>query len=265
MEITKDNMMRVNLHTHTARCNHAEGTEAEYVENAVKAGLKCLGFSAHTPYVFKDGHYSGFRMKPEEQEDYVNTVLALKEKYKGIIDIKLGYETEYYPDLFEDYKNLIKDYPIEYLILGQHFIDNETTGINSHRETDVKEYLEKYINEVCEGIKTGLFTYVAHPELMDYILDEKYNRESYKKIIETAIECDVPLEINLLGIREHRHYPHDWFFEMCGRMGAKVVIGSDAHAPDVVFDKESYIKALEMAEKYKLNLILEPEIKKVNI
>ena len=58
--------MKVNLHAHTVRCNHASGTEREYIENAVKAGFTRYGFADHAPYVFKNGYYSNFRMKPEQ-------------------------------------------------------------------------------------------------------------------------------------------------------------------------------------------------------
>ena len=34
--------MNYNLHTHTFRCNHAVGEDREYVENAIKAGMKVL-------------------------------------------------------------------------------------------------------------------------------------------------------------------------------------------------------------------------------
>ncbi len=38
-----------NYHTHTKRCRHAVGEDREYVEAAIEAGLKVLGFSDHTP------------------------------------------------------------------------------------------------------------------------------------------------------------------------------------------------------------------------
>lgn len=44
--------MIANYHTHTPRCNHAVGSEEEYVQQALKAGIKILGFSDHTPYLF---------------------------------------------------------------------------------------------------------------------------------------------------------------------------------------------------------------------
>ena len=42
--------MKVNLHTHTYRCGHAEGTEEEYVLAAIENGYVKLGFSDHTPF-----------------------------------------------------------------------------------------------------------------------------------------------------------------------------------------------------------------------
>ena len=99
--------MKVNLHTHTTRCRHASGTEREYIENAIAGGLGRLGFSDHAPYVFRDGYYSNFRMMQEQQEDYVTTLQALREEYKDKIDIRIGYEAEYYPEFFEDFLKLI--------------------------------------------------------------------------------------------------------------------------------------------------------------
>ena len=53
--------MTTNLHTHTPRCNHAWGSETEYVECALQEGLTVLGFSDHSPYVFPGEYYSHFR------------------------------------------------------------------------------------------------------------------------------------------------------------------------------------------------------------
>jgi len=49
--------MIANYHTHTPRCNHATGEERAYVEQAIKKGLKILGFSDHTPYIFPETDY----------------------------------------------------------------------------------------------------------------------------------------------------------------------------------------------------------------
>ena len=56
--------MIANYHTHTHRCNHAIGREEDYVKEALKAGLQILGWADHTPYLFPNGYYSHFRMRP---------------------------------------------------------------------------------------------------------------------------------------------------------------------------------------------------------
>ena len=79
--------MIANYHTHTPRCNHAWGTEEEYVERALEAGLQILGFSDHSPQLFPGTYYSHFRMRPELLQDYVDTVLRVREQYRGKIEI----------------------------------------------------------------------------------------------------------------------------------------------------------------------------------
>ena len=88
--------MIANYHTHTWRCLHAAGTEREYVENAIKGGYKILGFSDHTPMPYPGGYVSNVKMRPDQLEDYVDTVLALREEYRKDIEIHLGLEVEYY-------------------------------------------------------------------------------------------------------------------------------------------------------------------------
>ena len=66
-----------NYHTHTRRCGHAVGTEEEYVVNAIKAGIKILGFSDHAPY--KEPNPSE-RMNYNQYGDYVASIEHLREK-----------------------------------------------------------------------------------------------------------------------------------------------------------------------------------------
>ena len=105
--------MIANYHTHTWRCRHADGTEREYVEAAIEAGLKILGFSDHTPQVYPGGYVCPVKMLPEELEGYVDTVLDLKREYKSDIEIHLGLEVEYLYTLWEPLLRLLEPYPIE--------------------------------------------------------------------------------------------------------------------------------------------------------
>ena len=146
--------MIANYHTHTYRCHHASGTEREYIEKAIAEGLTVMGFSDHVPMPFPDGHESSFRIRIEELEDYIRTLEALREEYRDRIQILIGFEAEYYPAYFEDMLRLLEPYDYDYMILGQHFIDNETAPYNATPMTD-EEALCRYVDQVLEGLSTG--------------------------------------------------------------------------------------------------------------
>ena len=61
--------MYANYHTHTFRCHHANGTEREYIEQAIERGLHTLGFSDHAPMPFEGDYYSTYRMALSDTRD----------------------------------------------------------------------------------------------------------------------------------------------------------------------------------------------------
>ena len=85
-------MIKANYHTHTVRCRHAYDPEREYIETAIKMGIKKLGFSDHIPCPFTDGYVSGIRMTMEQAPEYVSTIRTLAEEYKDDIKIFVGFE-----------------------------------------------------------------------------------------------------------------------------------------------------------------------------
>lgn len=229
--------MYANYHTHTPRCHHADGAPRKYIENAAKSGMKILGFSDHVPYPFGCDYISGCRMSVEETEGYVEELLALREEYKDQIQLLIGYEAEYYPACFDAMLKNIRRYECDYLIMGQHFLDNEYDGPPSGQPTKDKGRLTRYVDQVLEGIGTGVFSYIAHPDVMRYEGDEAFYQEEMRRLCEGARALAIPLEINCLGIMENRHYPSEHFWKIVGEVGNDVVIGCDAHRPSVIGDE----------------------------
>lgn len=232
--------MYKNYHTHTSRCGHAKGTEREYVENAIKKGFKVLGFSDHTPQPFPDTYVSGMRMGMDLLDDYVDTIISLREEYKDQIQILVGLETEYYPKYFPKLIEEIKKRPIDYIIMGQHHVKDEIEGFYSGEETDSEERLKAYVDLVIEGLSTGYFTYLAHPDLINYVGPDEVFQKHTRRICEYSIEHHIPLEVNMLGFERGIHYPSDRFFSMASEMGCQFVIGCDAHEPGLVMHPEDY-------------------------
>ena len=247
--------MIANYHTHTARCGHASGAEEEYVQNALASGMSVLGFADHSPYCYPDGFVSGIRMLPEELPGYVDTVLQLRQKYQGKIDILLGLEGEYYPALFEKTLAFWKENGIEYLILGQHFLDNDMGAPYCGRATDDEDILSRYCRQAIAGMETGMFSYFAHPDLIHYEGDEKIYRNHIRPLCQAAKALGLPLEINLLGLGTGRHYPRRLFWEIAAEEGCQAVLGWDAHTPDWLSIPETVENARKLASELGIPLL----------
>ena len=256
--------MIANYHTHTHRCNHAIGPERDYVENALSGGMEILGFADHTPYIFPGGYYSHFRMRPVQLPGYVQTIEDLKKEYHGRIRLLTGLETEYYPGHFPELLSFLRDFPIEYLILGQHFIGNEYDAPYSGRLTEEKAVVERYCSQSMEAMNTGLFTYFAHPDLIHYRGDWKFYQQALRPMCAEARSCGIPLEINLLGIREGRHYPNRYFWEVAAEEGCDVILGADAHSPQSVHDPEAERKGLALAKEFGLHVLEKAELRSIH-
>lgn len=258
-------MFTSNYHSHTKRCGHAIGEDEEYVLEALGHGIRYFGFSDHAmlpgfsePY--KRGDYSLF-------DDYVKSITTLKEKYKDQITIYLGFEAESFPCYYTFYKELLENHVLDYMILGNHMAMNDNREVTCHfsRITSASQ-LFLYRDLAIKAMASGMFSIFAHP---DYFMAGIDNFDSDCKkvsrdLIQAAIAYDIPLEINLAGIRTGERtykkgkrwmYPTDEFFTLAGKYRAKCIFGDDAHAPSQIGDETARYMAVEFAKKHNLMLI----------
>ncbi len=258
--------MDYNYHTHTRRCGHASGTAEEYILRAMENGIRYMGFSEHIPLLFEDGSENiGVRVPVSEARDYVTELLTLREKYRDKIDISIGFESEYYPDCFDTMLADARLWGAEYLILGQHYTKPERPVKTPHAfvATDDASFLEEHTNSVIEAIKTGIFTYVAHPDVLNFTGDSELYKQAARRICRASREYQTPLELNFLGIRGGRHYPNPLFWEIAGQEQSPVTFGFDAHRAIDAYDGESLPKAMALVEQYGLNYIGKPILKRI--
>lgn len=234
--------MKTNFHTHTFRCKHAVGTDEQYVKAAIAGGFDVLGFADHAAWAFPSGYVSHCRMPADQWPDYRDSVLRLKEKYAGQISIRLGLETEYYPRYMDQLQRL-RDDGCEYFILASHFLfteeENPYTGVSCKNDDEVR----RYADQTAEGIRTGEYCYLAHPDLYMMYRPEmdKVSMDAADIICQAAKEARMPLEYNLLGLRDamrghSRGYPHSDFWAYIRKWDNDVILGVDAHDPEWLTD-----------------------------
>ena len=260
--------MIASYHTHTYRCKHARGSEEEYIQYAITEGVKILGFSDHAPMPYEKGFISSYKMPPSEIDDYFENLTYLKEKYKDRIDIKIGFETEYYPSLWEKCLEFWRPYPIDYLILGQHFAPEETVrgSVYCGWESSDRKRLISYTDCIIKGMNSGLITYVAHPDLICYSGSDKALLYSERtRLICEAIRLGIPLEYNLLGMSQGRSYPTREFWELASELGASVIIGCDSHDADRVAKKSEVEYATKFLTSLGFSVLDEIELRPVKL
>lgn len=251
--------LNYNFHSHTTRCGHAQGTDEEYVQAAIKAGIKYLGFSDH---IFFPGiSQPGIRGEFYELKEYIDSVNFLKEKYKKQIHIYLAFECEYFPHYNNYYDVLLKNYNFDYLILGQHLIDPEDGYVdfvaNDGRND---EDFDKYIDYIEKGINKGFFAYLCHPDLFcktASTFTPKFVEMSHK-ICKLCEKKKIPIELNLHGLlwpkEGHLDYVNEEFIKIASQYKLKFIIGIDAHNPKEYADnKLDFAKYL--IKKYHLKMM----------
>jgi len=195
-------------------------------------------------------------MSGDQLEDYVTTVLDLRKEYEKDIHILLGLEVEYFPKFFAKLQQFTSAYPIDYFLLGQHFLGSSLPGTPyAGAPTNDTAILTQYCNEVIEALGTGCFTYLAHPDLIRFTGDSNIYTAHMRRLCQSAKAHNIPLEINFLGLLTNRHYPRDLFWQIAGEESCDVIFGLDAHNLTHFEHTQSLAKALQIVEKYHLHLL----------
>lgn len=254
--------MKANYHTHTTRCNHASGSDEDYVLSAIKGGYDELGFSDHSCWKYDSDFVPHIRMKYEQFDEYYASISALKEKYKDQISIKIGLECEYFPKYMDWLKKFIEEKKIDYVILGNHFDGSDETGVYYGYSCNSDENLTKYIDDAIAGLKTGLYSYLAHPDLFMRgrdKWDEHAIKESYR-LCTFCKEHNILLEYNLEGalmndIHHTLDYPYPEFWQIAAKVGNDAIIGVDAHKNSSLETDFYRNQALEFLKALNINVI----------
>ena len=222
---------RIDLHNHTTRCNHAEGTVEAYVQRAIELGIDIYGFSEHAPMNFDEG----YRLSFDEMDAYENDVLTLREKYKDQIDIRLGYEVDWLPGHMDE---RVLNADVDYLIGSVHFIDkwsfDNPEFIGSWEERNVDEIWEAYFEATEAMAKSGKFDIVGHFDLIKVFkyLPKKDVRLLAKNALKAIKQSNMVLEINTAGLRKPigELYPSRPLLEEAYALDIPITFSSDAHA-----------------------------------
>lgn len=248
--------MLSNYHTHSLYCD-GKATPRKMVEFAVAHGFAALGFSGHCPLPFEN------TFSIRDYEGYCNEIRALKEEYRGRIDISLGLEIDYIPGMLEDFSSLVEKGKLEYTIGSVHLIPAEGSvpknsddlwmidgsryqtydeGLMKHYHGDIKRGVKAYFHQQKEMIVRNRPTIVGHPDKIAMHNRGRYFSEEEPWYLDLAMETlslihenGLICELNTRGIYKGRHpdyYPARRLIQAMKQWRIPLMVSTDAHAPE---------------------------------
>ncbi len=223
--------MRIDLHNHTIRCNHAEGSIDEYIKKAIDLGIDIYGFSEHAPMNF-DRKY---RLNFNEMEEYEREILEVKKRYKDRIKILLGYEVDYLKGYID---NRVIKADIDYLIGSVHFLDkwgfDNPEFIGGWKSRDIDSIWQEYFDAIEAMAKSGYFNIVGHLDLIKVFryMPKKDIKSMALNALKSIKKSNMVIELNGAGLRKpiKELYPSKDLLELAYELDIQITFGSDAHS-----------------------------------
>lgn len=238
--------MHIDYHTHHERCGHAVGKLEEYVQRGIALGLQQLGLSDHLPLIHVDpaNYYPEMAMPMAELPRYVEECLTLKERYRGVIDLRVGLEADYIEGYEDQIREILSPYPWDYLIGSVHFLGE--WDITDYRQVDGwegKDELEVYrlyYNAVKKSALSGLYDIIGH---MDVIKRFGYGPQTPEgkaevrtlelETLKVIADSGIAMELNASGLTKPcaEMFPAEHLLQEAFKLGIPLTLGSDAHDP----------------------------------
>ena len=245
-------------HTHSELCHHAKGTIKDYVIKAIDLKLDTIGICDHFPYEFLKNieriPYKEYAISLEEIEDYLLIAENLKEKYKSKINVRIGFEVDFFENqepALNIHLNKIKD-RLDYILGSIHILNfNDGRGAWGFDDSRFKEEYQNYgpDNVYLEYFKTQQKMLKSTKFDLDIIshfdLPKKFNNfpnvkepieNEVVKTLELIKKRDVAMEINTGGLRKDvkQQYPNKEIIQRMYEHDIPVLLGSDAHSPESI-------------------------------
>ena len=243
-------------HTHHERCGHAAGSLRDYIESAIAKGLRGIGLSDHSPiYHLGDNPHALPRtaMAQGELSVYFAEMAALRDEYRGIIDVRLGIESDYVPGWGEHYRKMWRGFNLDYVLGSVHFVGGAWSLFQRKLPLGytTESAFREYFDNVIGAARSGAYDILAHFDVIKTFGHVPAQITEFEPNVRAAVEAlaeaGMAMELNTSGWRKSidEQYPSRWILEHAKRCGVPIVLGSDAHHPnDVAGDFDRAVELL---------------------
>jgi histidinol-phosphatase (PHP family) len=228
--------MRADYHIHTNFSVDSKLTMEEIILRSIDLGLDEICFTDHVDYGVKNQ----FVDKQEvDYPEFIKEYTRLNEIYKDRISIKLGLEFGVQLETMHQYKEDMKMYDFDFVLLSCHQIDNQELWLNQYQESRTQldynrgyyEYMYKLIDLFDD------FSVVGHLDVIkrydrNGVLDDNLIMDLIDPILIRLIEKNKGLEVNTSSYRYNLPdlTPSTTILRRYYELGGRVLtMGSDTH------------------------------------
>ena len=226
-------------HVHTTYSD-GSGSVEECVARAVALGLPEIGIADHLSGV----HHSVWdaaSIPLERLDDYVEEVLAAASRH-GDIKVLLGVEADYVADHEAGFAEILSAYPFDYVVGGVHVLNgfdfDDPAKRGDPRWSDPDALFFAYYEAARRAAEFGRFAFIAHLDYVglwghkpgpgvDAAIDATLDAMAAAG---TAIELNTDRVSDPAGVM----YPFPGTLRRACERGIRLVLSSDAHAPEHV-------------------------------
>lgn len=226
-------------HMHTPLCKHATGAPEDYAQTAFNRGLKGVIFTCHAP--LPNGYSPAIRMTDSEFEIYTSLVRSAAETWSGRIDVRLGIESDYLPELTSWLRKLHDRTRFDFKLGSIHPQNAEYR--RQYYQGDPIAFQKQYFCHLAEAAESGLFDALAHPDCIKYLFPQSWRflhiHSDIYRALDRIANTGVALEVNTSGRHKKPREisPGSLFLRAAIERGIPLVLGSDAHDPRFVGDQ----------------------------
>lgn len=231
--------MLPDYHFHTNFSGDSQTPMRTQLERAISLGMTSLCVTDHHDYDVDS--VIDFTLQTDR---YFEAMSALREEYKGRIDLRIGIELGLQTHLKEYYRELLSGYPFDFVIGSTHFINRKDPAYPEFFEGrgEQKAYLQ-YFQATLDNVKNidnydvaGHIDYIVRygPNKALYYSYEAY-RDILDDILREIIERGKGIECNTAGFRKGIGQPNPCadVLKRYKELGGEIItIGSDAHIPE---------------------------------
>ena len=251
-------MAVTDYHVHTARCGHAGGATRDYVLHGLSRGLTEIAITDHVPLYFLSGEdpEPGLAMSRDELPGYVEEVLALREEFRGRIDVRLGIEADYAEGHEAELTTLLAPYDWDVVLGSVHLVAGDwidAPGASARHEREGSANLwNEYFRLLAKAAASGLFDVMTH-----FDLPKKFGHHrppeceaAEDAAVAATRHAGVAIEVSSAGLRKTvgEEYPGPKLLAKLVAAGVPVVFSSDSHAPaEVAWGRGQIVAAARAA------------------